>query len=157
MVIHCKCLSSYCIIVQQVISEIRQAPNESVSDSVIMTCSINLSGGDCAESLRQLWNVHRVTSKWLHSPHIIGLHLSYLCLDYLFPSSFCCVCCFADFEAVNITEWLCDVCVSLIAYRSMLCSHAYCCEGEWAIPHLWRADLALRAFIARRNWKDHPG
>ena len=38
----------------QVIYETRQAPNESVSDTGIMIGSINLSGGDCAESLPQL-------------------------------------------------------------------------------------------------------
>ena len=38
----------------QVIYETRQAPIESVSDSAIMIGSINLPGGDCAESLPQL-------------------------------------------------------------------------------------------------------
>ena len=42
----------------QVIYETRQAPIESVSDSAIMIGSINLPGGDCAESLPQLWNAY---------------------------------------------------------------------------------------------------
>ena len=135
------------------ISEIRQAPNESVSDSVIMTCSINLSGGDCAESLPQLWNAYlwlqhgcRAKMRTVATHHKIASII-------LFPSSFFCFLHVADVEAVKIQaeaerKMPVTFCGTLLVWEN-----ASWCElpQNWVIQyiqhHKWSTHIAQNRWV----------